>query len=207
MIDFEAARDGARLDVALQGLPDVALDDETRGRLLRFAELVSQWGRKTDLVAASSVDQLLEVLFVDAFVAHAHVPAGGQWLDVGAGAGAPGIPLALLAPERRVRLRELRRRRLAFMRHAAGTLGLLGRVEVEPAKERDPIPGGCDVVLSRATFAPEEWLRVAEGLGARCLVLLRDQAPPEHPAWALAEVHEYALPSGSPRRLAVYDAV
>lgn len=203
MIAFDAQRDGHQLTALL---PETAeIPETTRAQLLRFAEMVSQWGRKTDLVAATSVEQLLEVLFVDALVLHRHVPEGGQWLDVGAGAGAPGIPLALLAEGRHVRLRELRRRRLAFMRHATGALRLVPRVKVEPARERDPIPGGCDVVYSRATFAPPQWLEVAAGLGARCLVLLRDQPPPEHPAWALADTHDYALPSGSPRRLAIYD--
>ncbi len=203
MIVFDAKRHGAALDPMIP--PALRLTAEQREGLLRFAELVSQWGRKTDLVAGASVDQLLEVLFVDAFHLHVFMQSGGtRWVDVGAGAGAPSIPLALLDPSRTFVLRELRRKRLAFMRHAAGALGLGARVRVE--EPPSPDAETFDVALSRATFAPAEWLERAVGLSDVCLVLLGQNEAPSDERWTLQRQLAYALPSGSPRRLVQYGA-
>ncbi len=209
MIVFDAKRHGAALDPMIPSA--LRLTAEQREGLLRFAELVSQWGRKTDLVAGASVDQLLEVLFVDAFHLHLFMEDGGtpdarkeRWVDVGAGAGAPSIPLALLSPSRTFVLRELRRKRLAFMRHAAGALGLATRVRVEEPPAEDAAT--FDVALSRATFAPAEWLDRAVGMSDVCLVLLGQNEAPSDERWTLQRQLAYALPSGSPRRLVQYGA-
>jgi 16S rRNA (guanine527-N7)-methyltransferase len=85
---------------------------------------------------------------------------GGRWVDVGSGIGAPGLPLALLAPGVDVTLVEPRAKRVSFLRTAIGTLGL-DNVRVERSRSDVLAARSFDVAISRATMPPPDWL--AEG--------------------------------------------
>ncbi|MEM1413336.1 MAG: RsmG family class I SAM-dependent methyltransferase [Myxococcota bacterium] len=184
-------------------VPDAAAAEA----LLAFEELVRSWRARTDLVAGEGA-ALREVLFLDAFAlaSPALLPEASRVIDVGAGAGAPAIPLALLRPDLVLTLLEPRRRRVAFLRTAVGTLGLVGRVRVLEGRLDDPpgpeLRGAFDVGFSRATFAPDEWVRRGAALARRTLVL----GAAELPAGAVSETR-YAVPStGAPRAIGVYGA-
>lgn len=175
---------------------------------MRFAELVSQWGKKTDLVKAASVDELIDVLFTDAWIlartlAELSEPPA-RIVDVGAGAGAPTIPLVLARPGLHATLIEPRRRRVAFMRTAVGALGLRERVEVVEGRLEDWTPQPVDLALSRATFAPDEWLARASEIADRVAVLLAGGDPPAREGWGVEADVEYRTLLGAPRRLRVY---
>ena len=177
------------------------------GALVRFAELVMLWGRKTDLVAATNTAQLAEVVYQDAFAlaAAARELGAESFIDVGAGAGAPAIPLALLLPRARGVLLEPRRRRVTFMRTAVGALKLGERVRVLEGRlgEDGAVEGApFDLAFSRATFAPDEWARRGAALApAVGLLISRAEVPPK--SETMFE-HSYAVPSnGALRRLVV----
>ena len=180
-------------------------DPATREQLEAFEALVRRWRERTDLVAGEG-DALREVLFLDAYALSRAplIPDGSRVIDVGAGAGAPSLPLALLRPDLHLVLLEPRRRRVAFMRTALGALGLAARVRVvegrlgeEPAPE---LRGAFDVALSRATFAAAEWRRRGPALARRTLVLATRELPGE-----ASDVLRYAVPStGAPRVVGVY---
>lgn len=201
MTPFDADRDGRLLD-------ELAPDLEARASLLRFAELVSTWGKRTDLVAAATPTELVSVLFVDALALRDVVPEGSQVIDVGAGAGAPAIPLALLRPDLRVDLLEPRRRRVAFMRTAVGDLQLGGRLRVREGRLDDPPDiGGFDVAFSRATFPPPEWLRRGTALAPRVVVMLAKGDAPTHEGWEVVQEVAYTVPATqAARRLVAYQA-
>jgi 16S rRNA (guanine527-N7)-methyltransferase len=78
-------------------------------------------------------------------------------LDIGAGAGAPGLALALLDPTLRVELVEPNAKRVAFLRHSIGSLGLK-HVRVHASRLEDIAHLTADDVVSRATLSPNEWL-------------------------------------------------
>lgn len=181
--------------------------DPVPDALVRFAELVSQWGKKTDLVKAASVDELIDVLFTDAWQLATLLDGMDdpptRLLDVGAGAGAPTIPLVSLRPELRAVLLEPRRRRVAFMRTAVGTLGLREHVEVVEGR-LETWDGAQDIALSRATFAPDEWLERASALAPRVVVMLAGGEPPERDGWEVEAESAYQTIAGAPRRVRVY---
>lgn len=202
MIDFRD-RDRARLEKHARDAGFDRVPDE----LVRFAELVSRWGKKTDLVKAESVDELVDVLFTDAWqlakLLDGLEPGPRRVLDVGAGAGAPTIPLVVLRPELSAVLLEPRRRRVAFMRTAVGALGLRERVDVEEGR-LEAWDGDCDLASSRATFAPEEWLERASVLAPRVVVMLAGAEPPERDGWEVEAESSYHTIAGAPRRVRVY---
>ncbi|MCB9601443.1 MAG: class I SAM-dependent methyltransferase [Sandaracinus sp.] len=203
VVAFQPARDAQAVDAVAEVL-GVELG-EARAGWLRFAELVGQWGQRTDLVAAESAQALAEILFLDAAALVNLVPSGATVLDVGAGVGAPTIPLALLRPDLRIELLEPRRRRVTFLRTAIGSLGLASRAKVVEGKLGDEGHAPVDVALSRATFAPDEWLRRASGFAGRVVVLLGRGEEPASNGWKVEGDRAYEVPSsGAHRRAVVY---
>jgi 16S rRNA (guanine527-N7)-methyltransferase len=177
----------------------------------RYVELVATWNRKLDLTAARETNALVEVMLADAFMlaSDAIVPAASRCVDVGSGAGAPAIPLALLRGDLSLTLVEPLRKRVAFLRTVVGTLQLVSRLAVIEQKlepEQPELAGTpYDVALSRATFAPESWLAVGRKLAPRTLVLLARETPPEAAGLELERVVSYTLPStGAERKIALY---
>jgi 16S rRNA (guanine527-N7)-methyltransferase len=191
---------------------DVTLDAAHTQCLGRYVELVVSWNKKLDLTAAKGARAQLEVLLADALVLARPelVPQGMRCLDVGSGAGAPALPLLIARDDLFATLLEPLRKRVAFLRTAVGSLGLVGRSQISEAK-LDPLAPVCsglpfDVALSRATFAPELWAPAAMQLATRGIVLLASQPVPPAPAGSkLVHTHDYRLPwSDAPRRIAVY---
>jgi 16S rRNA (guanine527-N7)-methyltransferase len=176
-----------RIDRVLSAFPGAVRADAGTARdgLARFLDLVVSWNQRMDLTAARSADELVDLMLADA----AAISAQGvtsrtasdqreRWLDIGSGAGAPGVALALLAPELEMTLVEPRQKRVAFLRTALAELGLSG-VGVERCRSSELEDQRCDVAVSRATLAPAEWLPEGARLakGSVWVLLARDAAP------------------------------
>lgn len=150
------------------------------GAVERWAELLLEWNERMDLTAARSVDELVDLLLADAAVLAREARPGEQWVDVGAGAGAPGLALALLAPELRVTLVEPKAKRVAFLRHVLAELGR-SDVRVERARSDALAKRRFDVAVSRATLPPAEWAIEGARLARRSVWVLLAQADPPAP--------------------------
>ena len=176
-------------------------------------ELAWTWGQRTNLTGAKDRASLCEILFLDAWQLWRSemVPQDARVLDVGAGVGAPTLPLLIARSDLSATLVEPRRKRVAFLRHVMGALGLEERVEVLEAKvdtERPELDGApFDVALSRATFEPAEWLRVGSQLGTNVIVFLASQETPALAGWEVTRRVDYRVPSsGAPRAIVRYSA-
>jgi 16S rRNA (guanine527-N7)-methyltransferase len=173
--------------------------------IARLLDLVGEWNARVDLTAARSPEELVDLYVADALVIARHAAIGEQapahWVDVGSGAGAPGIPLALLAPEIRVTLVEPRAKRVAFLRTALGVLGRAD-VAVQRARSEQLAAGGFDVATSRATLAPDAWLAEGARLARGTVwVLLARGAEPALAGWRLDLDLPYRWPlAGAERR-------
>jgi 16S rRNA (guanine527-N7)-methyltransferase len=207
---FNLARDRAHIERLAQAL-GTPLDAAAIDTLGRYIELVATWNRKLDLTAARKTEALVEVLLADAFMLASNevVPANSRCVDVGSGAGAPALSLAILRGDLSVTLIEPLRKRVAFLRTVLGTLQLVSRVKVIEQKLDPEAPAVADapfdVAMSRATFAPELWLSAGAQLAPRTLVLLAQQAPPAAADTALDRLVAYTLPSNqTERKIAVY---
>ncbi|HEX3346048.1 MAG TPA: RsmG family class I SAM-dependent methyltransferase, partial [Polyangiaceae bacterium] len=144
----------------------VVLDARARGDLATWLGLLGQWNARIDLTAARSDDELVDLMLADALVLALRLPADARVVDVGAGAGAPGLALALLRPDLRVTLVEPLGKRAAFLRTVVGAVG---RADVAIERVRgEAIEGrrAWDVAVSRATLGPQAWLELAVTLAA-----------------------------------------
>ena len=147
-----AELDRARLgDELARGMQALGLEAPAgaEGRLLDYLELLHRWNRTYNLTAVRDPAAMVVRHLLDSLVVVPHVH-GRRVIDVGAGAGLPGIPLAILRPDISVTLLDSNGKKTRFMAHAARTLGLEG-VEVVRTRLEDYHPEDCfDSVLSRA---------------------------------------------------------
>jgi len=123
---------------------------ETHGKLEAFADLVEEHGRTQNLVAASTMSSFWHRHVLDSAQLLQLASSGAQrWIDVGSGAGLPGLVLAILS-EASHTLVEPRRLRADFLRLAVTQLDLANRVSViQSAIERVPAEP-FDVITARA---------------------------------------------------------
>lgn len=138
---------------------EFGLDEAAHVALGRYVDLIHGWSRG-NLTGLHERDQIVEILLADS-LALLDVPqlwerTGAGWLDLGAGAGIPGIPLAVAVPSVEVVLLEATARKCAFFEEAAVAADLGGRARVVCARsEAFAAPGAsgreaASVVLARA---------------------------------------------------------
>jgi len=155
-------------------------------RAARYLDLVVSWNARMDLTAARSAEELVDLSFADAaaiFACGALVEST-RWIDVGSGAGAPGLPLAIFEPRLAMTLLEPMQKRVAFLRTAVGTLGL--DVEVTRGRVEDLPEQTASVAISRATLSPDEWLAAGARIALdEVWVLLAREAPPNVSGWCV----------------------
>jgi 16S rRNA (guanine527-N7)-methyltransferase len=153
-------RDG---DVA-EPPPPIAGIEAARGPLLRaFADFLAKHAVQYGVVSRRDADRVLERHVLDSTRALACIPDGAaSAVDVGSGAGLPGIPVAICRPDLHVSLLEARRRRVAFLELAKQELAL-PNVTVVAGRAED-VSLVADVALARALGDPEISWRLASRL-------------------------------------------
>ena len=122
-------------------------------RLERFAMLLAGENERQNLVSAASLAMIWQRHFADSLQLLDHVPREtGPWLDLGSGAGIPGLVLACVRPETEILLVESRKRRVEWLARAVDALEL-PRCRVIGARLEavETVPAG--VITARA-FAP-----------------------------------------------------
>lgn len=119
-----------------------------------YLDLILKWNVRIGLTAHRSATEIITVDFADAFaVLAAGIPQGSRLLDVGSGAGFPGIPLRIARPDLDVILLDANRRKVSFLEHAINVLGVAARVECERAETAGHQPQlreAFDVAVTRA---------------------------------------------------------
>lgn len=126
-------------------------------RKAAYAELIRSWAPRLDLIAPGDLDRIEERHFADSLKALPLVLGAppGPAVDVGSGAGLPGVPLAIVAPERRWRLLEPRAKRAAFLDEVVRELDLNAEVVRMSAQQAavDPALAGVHVVATARAVA------------------------------------------------------
>src|SRR5437899_4369872 len=133
-------------------------------RLARFLDLLALWNRRIHLTGARGLPSLVRNHAIDSLAPAAHIPTTGLVVDVGSGAGFPGIVLACLRPDLEIALIESRRRRASFLREAIRTIPLPAarvlEMRAEEAATEPELAGRAAVANSRA-LRPDGLLALA----------------------------------------------
>ncbi len=183
----------------------VELSEEAVEQVLLYESLLLDKAIPLGLVAASDAGRLLERHLLDSLRSAAIVEDSDRTaLDLGSGAGLPGIVVAIARPQLSLRLAESQRRRVAFLEFAVERLGL-SRVEVVPGRLEDlPQEGSADLAFARS-LAPLEksWSLAAPLLrtGGRLVYFagLASEVAPSVPGTSRVERREFpALESSGP---------
>lgn len=125
------------------------LSAQTQGRLLQYVALLTKWNRTYNLTAIREPSRLVSHHLLDSVAVLPHLQ-GASVVDVGSGAGLPGIPLAIVQPEWRVALLDSNHKKGAFLRQAVLELKL-DNAEIVTARAEQWQPARLfDVVISRA---------------------------------------------------------
>lgn len=168
---------------------DLPWDEERAAAMTRYLDLLLQFNEAMNLIGPLSEQEVVDQLLVDSLVAAAARRPKGPILDVGTGAGLPGIPLKIVFPDCPISLVEPRRKRSTFLKIVTHRLNL-DDVTVFRGRIEDFDGGDFDFVISKAFRAPVEWLEtakpyLADGGAVVCMAREGDRAGLEEKAGAL----------------------
>ena len=186
----------ARLD---EGLDAMGLDlpEEQRQRLIGFLTLLLRWNRTYNLTAVRDPEAAVTRHLLDSLAVLPYL-TGSPVLDLGTGAGLPGIPLAIAVPSHRFVLLDGNGKKIRFVRQAALELGLSGVEAVQARMESYRPQQKFATIISRAVAELETLWRAAEPLLATPgRVLLMKGRRPE------AELAALSAPNPQCHRLSV----
>ncbi len=183
----------------------VALSDDAVEKLVRYLELLAKWNRVFNLTAIRDERDRVAQHLLDSLAVIPHLPAGSV-VDVGSGAGLPGVPIAVACPERQVTLLDSNQKKGAFLQQTVSELGLrrtrveISRVEGFRPEKRFP------VVISRAFAELAKFVQAAKhlcGPGGR-LVAMKGAHPTDElarlPSVAIDKVLPLVVPGLNARR-------
>ena len=142
-----------------------------------FARLLVTDGVVRGLIGPREAPRIWERHLINCAVMSEIIPIGASVVDVGSGAGLPGIVLAVARPDLSITLVEPLARRTAFLSEAVTTLGLEATVRVVRGRAEDVVdgpPAGADVVTARAVAALDRlagWCLPLAHTGGRLLAL------------------------------------
>ena len=143
--------DGVTLEDGLRAL-GLALPPGAKPQLAAFVALLAKWNRTYNLTAIREPARMLTHHVLDslAVLTVLALAPGARLLDLGCGAGLPGLPLAVARPDVAVTLLDSSSKKVAFVRQAIGELGLANATAVAVRVEAFVPPVPFDVVISRA---------------------------------------------------------
>ena len=178
------------------GLGALSLDltDGQVAQLLAYLDLIAKWGRVYNLTAVREPREMLTHHLLDslAVIRPLRSMTKGRalaLLDVGSGAGLPGVVIAICCPDIRVDCVDTVAKKSAFIQQAAVTLGLPNLKGVHDRVER--LSGAYDVIASRAFASLRDFVALSSGVMAEGGVWLAMKG--KHPTEEIA-----ALPAATP---------
>ncbi|OAJ70523.1 16S rRNA (guanine(527)-N(7))-methyltransferase [Methylobacillus sp. MM3] len=152
-------------DKLSQGLVELGidLDAATQLKLLDYLALLEKWNKVHNLTAVRDPNDMVTLHLLDSLSVLPHIESG-RLLDVGSGAGLPGIPLAIVWPDLQVTVMDSNHKKASFMRQAKAALAI-ANLEVVCGRVEDFHPEHkFDMIISRAFSDIAEFMRLTAHL-------------------------------------------
>ena len=214
---MDKVRFGDRLAEGAKAL-GLALPAGVEGPLFQLMGELLKWNAKVNLTAITAPEEVLEKHFLDSLAVLPEVAGAASLMDLGAGAGFPGLPLKLAQPALAVTLVDAVGKKVAFIKAAAGALRLTEVRGVHARAEGNPDAEGlprAEVLIARAFRDLPDWLDLAPAYvapGGRVVAMLGKNASDAELAQAagarglrVVSARAYRLPfSGAERQVAVF---
>ncbi len=136
------------LSVGLEEMNLPATDDQ-RHQLVEFLNLLRKWNRVYNLTSIDNTSDMVGLHLLDSLAILPYLKGKGI-LDVGTGAGLPGLPLAILSPDKEFMLLDSNAKKIRFVRQASIELGLTNVNVAQARIEQFRSEVGFDSILARA---------------------------------------------------------
>jgi 16S rRNA (guanine527-N7)-methyltransferase len=153
------------------GAVGFSVTDDEASALAAFVALLLRWNAVYNLTGVRGADEILDRHLVESFALRPLLH-GTPVADVGSGGGLPGVPLAIVEPDRRFTLIESRAKRVRFLRHVVSELKLTNTEVAHGRAEALTFPQPFATVLARAVAPPAELLAICRHLTAPGSLLL-----------------------------------
>lgn len=177
-----------------------------------YLDTLQLWNRKLALVSQQDAGQIIDKHVADSLFAAGQCGSVDAVIDLGSGAGFPGLPIAIAHPHTRVSLVEARGKKASFLEEACRAAAIRNAVichaRIETLADDDEHRGRYDVVTARALTSLAEFLDMARPFltqGGRAIAMraVGESHESEPPG---AQTVAYQLPDGTPRRLVIVPA-
>lgn len=158
----------------------VTISEQQQYQLIRYVQMMHKWNKAYNLTSVRNPEQMVIKHLVDSIVVAPHLP-GDNYIDVGTGPGLPGIPLAILFPEKHFILLDSLGKRVRFMKQVAFDLGLKNIQPIQSRVEQYSPALRLDGVLSRAFASLKDMLHWCQHLvdSEGVFLALKGQYPDE----------------------------
>ncbi len=178
----------------------IALSESQAAKLLRLLDELDDWNQRMNLTAIRERSAQITKHLLDSLSIQSHL-RGPRVCDIGTGAGFPGIPLAIVNPERQFTLVDSTAKKLKFIEHVAQLLELSNIVTVHTRAESFRPDERFDNVISRAVGPVEQFVKWAGHLavGGGRLLAMKGKFPEDEVkklpnGWKLAAIHRLDVP-------------
>jgi len=188
----------ALLERALAQL-QVESSQETLDAFDSYLGLLRKWSRAYNLTALRDEEEIVRKHFIDSLSYLRAVPEGaGTLLDVGTGAGFPGVPLKIARPGLEVFLLEPSRKKVSFLKNLIKNLSLEGCSVIRGRVEDYPcgyggVPASFDVIVTRALFGVREFVEMSSGLCSAGGIMVISRGRSAKGETVGLEGHEYEM--------------
>lgn len=103
---------------------DINIEDRAAVKLYEYMSILKEWSKKVNLTAIIEDEEIIQKHFVDSLTISKYIKKNDLVIDIGTGAGFPGIPLKILKPDIKITLVDSLMKRVMFLREIVKTLNL-----------------------------------------------------------------------------------
>lgn len=183
----------------------------------RLADMLCEWNQRFNLTAIRDMDGIVDKHFIDSLAANPHIADDAFVLDVGTGAGFPGLPLKIAKPSRRMVLIDASQKKVGFVQAVIRELGLTGisalHQRAEDAAFRFGLTDQFDTVIARAVAKATQLVPMLLPYAKKGGRIILYKGPMEAEAisretWTgvhRPNIVPYRLPAGDERVLAIFE--